>query len=243
MGLVTDLADLDAAAMQRIACKLGYSETIFLDLVAEPRPRVRIFTPVEELPFAGHPLVGCAWFLGSKASRPVGKIACDVGEIPYEIHDDFAAVSVTRSTEIHHASGRAVAARAALPYPTRTWVVNVPQRYILLEVDSERAVSEAEPNFEAMSRTDPIYLYFREGNQVRARFFAPASGVAEDPATGSAAYALASQISWFGEPSGSLTISQGTEIGSPCRMEVEWADDQIRLGGTIRMDGTIDAAD
>ena len=63
LGVVNDLVDLDDAAMQQIATDLGFTETVFVDWPEGSIPFARIFTPAEELPFAGHPLVGAAWCL------------------------------------------------------------------------------------------------------------------------------------------------------------------------------------
>ena len=70
-----------------------------------------------------------------------------------------------------------------------------------------------------------------------ARFFAPGIGVGEDPATGSAAAALAAVLHMLGEEAGSLSISQGDEVGHPSTIALTWDADRARLGGTVRRDG------
>jgi predicted PhzF superfamily epimerase YddE/YHI9 len=69
LGVVLDTAGLDDARRQAIATELNYSETVFVDDVAEAR--LRIFTPARELPLAGHPLVGTSWLLGQVTGRSV----------------------------------------------------------------------------------------------------------------------------------------------------------------------------
>lgn len=239
LGVVTDLSQLDVEAMQAIACELGFSETIFLQRDARPVPKVRIFTPAAELPFAGHPLVGCAWYLAAGGSPQEGTLECEIGEIPYRANDDSASVSVTRSVAVKRVAGAELAAQCRLPVPARAWVVNVPQPYTLMDVGSESAVASADPDFGALAKCDAVYIFARSGDSARARFFAPADGVDEDPATGSAAFALASLLSWEGEASGALSVSQGAEVGFPCRIEVAWDGDRVRLGGTVRHDGSI----
>ncbi|HST56185.1 MAG TPA: PhzF family phenazine biosynthesis protein [Solirubrobacteraceae bacterium] len=59
LGVVRDAGGIGRTSRQAIAAELGYSETVFVD----DETRVQIFTPAAELPFAGHPLVGCAWLL------------------------------------------------------------------------------------------------------------------------------------------------------------------------------------
>ena len=61
LGFVADGTDLETQQMQAIATDLGFAETVFLDWVDRPHPYVRIFTPGQEMMFAGHPLVGTAW--------------------------------------------------------------------------------------------------------------------------------------------------------------------------------------
>ena len=239
LGVVTDLSGLDSESMQAVAREVGFSETIFLNLDARPAPVVRIFTPSSELPFAGHPLVGCAWYLASEGGSQEGALECEIGEVPYRVDGLAASISVARTGDVKRVDGAALASRCRLPAPVRTWVVNVPQPYTVMDVGSESAVAKADPDFAELARCDAVYLFARSGDRARVRFFAPADGVDEDPATGSAAFALASMLSWEGEASGAFTVSQGAEVGFPCRIEVAWEGEFVGLGGTVRDDGPI----
>ena len=239
LGVVTDLSDLDSKSMHAIAREVGFSETIFLKRDARPVPVVRIFTPSSELPFAGHPLVGCAWYLATAGGSQEGALACEIGEVPYRVNGDAASVSVARTGDVQRVDGAELASRCRLPVPLKTWVVNVPQPYTVMDVGSESAVADADPDFAALAQCDAVYLFARSEDRARVRFFAPFDGVDEDPATGSAAFALASMLSWEGEISGALTVSQGAEVGFPCRIEVAWEGEFVRLGGTVRDDGPI----
>jgi predicted PhzF superfamily epimerase YddE/YHI9 len=69
LGVVLDTTGLDDAGLQAIATRLNFSETVFVDDVAEAR--LRIFTPAREIPLAGHPLVGTSWLLAQVTGRPV----------------------------------------------------------------------------------------------------------------------------------------------------------------------------
>ncbi|MCJ7725699.1 MAG: PhzF family phenazine biosynthesis protein, partial [Acidimicrobiia bacterium] len=84
---------------------------------------------------------------------------------------------------------------------------------------------------------EAAYLFFRTGDRVKARFFAAGLGVPEDPATGSAAAALAAVLAFEGESEGRLSIDQGDEIGHPSTIELAWTPDAASLGGTVRSDG------
>ena len=71
---------------------------------------------------------------------------------------------------------------------------------------------------------------------MKARFFAPGFGISEDPATGSAAAALAAVLRAEGEVAGGLMIEQGDEIGAPCTIRLGWSDSGASLSGTVRRD-------
>lgn len=238
LGVVSDLAGLDGESMQGIAAELGYPETVFVNADAKPAPQVRIFTPGRELEFAGHPLVGCAWFLAATASMRQGKLACGLGEIAYRTRAAGASISVAPTGEAEETDSANLVARARLPEPLRAWIVKVPQPYSLLQLPTETSVAGAAPDFAALSSFTPVYLFARDGKRVRARFFAPSYGVQEDAATGSAAFALASLLAHEGESSGELAIAQGAEIGVPCRIDVAWAPGEVRVGGEVRVEGT-----
>jgi trans-2,3-dihydro-3-hydroxyanthranilate isomerase len=82
-----------------------------------------------------------------------------------------------------------------------------------------------------------VYLYaFESPGSVRARFFAPGHGVFEDPATGSAAVALAAAQRATSRMRGRLHINQGSEIGHPSMIELTWNDDRANIGGSVRKD-------
>ena len=236
LGVVTDLTGLDGDAMQAIATGLGFSETVFID----PDHRVRIFTPAAELPFAGHPLVGAAWALG-RAGPTSGRMVCGIGEIPFIVDGDRSRVEAPMTGDVAVApDGPAIAATAGFPEPVRAWWARMPVPYLVLEVDGADAVRSAAPDIAALAAGpagEAAYLISRDGDVVTARFFAPLLGVDEDPATGSAAAALAAILVFEGEASGALTVLQGAEVGYPSRIGLEWEGSVVRLGGTVRHDG------
>ena len=80
LAVVEDCAHLDDATMQDIAREMNFSETTFVVSQSEGRARVRIFTPTEELPFAGHPTLCAAWVLGS--DRADYTLELDAGDVP-----------------------------------------------------------------------------------------------------------------------------------------------------------------
>ncbi|MCB2224215.1 MAG: PhzF family phenazine biosynthesis protein [Actinobacteria bacterium] len=239
LGVVTDLDGLDGAAMQQITAGLGYSETVFIDGAAPPR--VRIFTPAAEMPFAGHPLVGAAWVVGVHEERATDRVVCGVGEIPFRTEGSTVWVDTPMVTDVAPADdGGEIAAAAGLPTTGRTWWARMPLPYLVVEAPSAAEVASAAPDFGALlagPAGEAALLYARDGGRVKARFFAAGLGVPEDPATGSAAASLAAVLAHEGEASGHLSISQGDEIGHPSTIEVSWSPQACSLGGTVRLDG------
>jgi trans-2,3-dihydro-3-hydroxyanthranilate isomerase len=234
LGVVTDLDGLDNDAMQTIASDLGYSETIFLD-----PPAVRIFTPSSELPFAGHPLVGAAQVISEGADGAAGTMLCGIGDVTYWIEGEIAWIEAAMPGPVAVApDGGSRALSIGLPAPIGAWTVMMPLPYLVLEAEEAAAVTAAHPDFAtiAASDSDMVYLFSRDHGSVRARFFAPNFGIPEDPATGSAAVALAAVLAAEGQPEGSVDISQGAEIGQPCRIELRWRPEAAAIGGTVRED-------
>jgi trans-2,3-dihydro-3-hydroxyanthranilate isomerase len=130
---------------------------------------------------------------------------------------------------------------AGLPAPVAAWWVLMPVPYLVIVVSSPEEVAAARPDMLVLG-TGPsgeaTYLVAESDDGVKVRFFAPRLGVDEDPATGSAAAALAAVRSSSGERSGSLLVSQGDEIGRPSTIEVSWEGDVVTLVGTVRRDET-----
>jgi trans-2,3-dihydro-3-hydroxyanthranilate isomerase len=217
--------------MQEIAAGFRFSETVFLDC-SRRVPAARIFTPAAEIPFAGHPLVGAGWVLGTMG--PCRRVACGIGEVPFRTEGDGAWIEVAVSREVEEAPPEALAG-AGFPVAARAWMVRLPLRYLLLEVATAGAVEAARPDFGrlAAERWEGTLLFARAAGTVKARFFAPALGVPEDPATGSAAVALASALSFAGEREGSLVIDQGDEVGAPSRISLWWSGGTVTVGGTV----------
>src|SRR6202046_2608862 len=91
---VVDAATVEPDQRQRLAAQLGYSETVFVDLPAagSATAHARIYTPLTELPFAGHPTVGASWWLRA-AGTPIRtlQVPAGVGQVSYD--DDVTAIS------------------------------------------------------------------------------------------------------------------------------------------------------
>ncbi len=244
LAVVPNAAGLTTAEMQTIAREFNLSETTFVfPPGAGGTHHVRIFTPAAELPFAGHPTVGTALLLNeldSKAS--IGQrfvFEEGVGDVIVEVRCDqgtcFAELEVPQPVEVRP-SPLDVAELAALVSLSRSDIDgNAPAPcaascgvpFLLVPLADVVALGRARLDHSRWSATlqgtfaPQVYLYVlidgRSGGNVRVRMFAPALGVAEDPATGSAAAAFAGFMATL-EPNHAdcqWTIQQGIEMGRP----------------------------
>jgi trans-2,3-dihydro-3-hydroxyanthranilate isomerase len=112
----------------------------------------------------------------------------------------------------------------------------MPKEYTVAEYEDGAIVAGLAPSMEVLTETFGLLAFARNGGSVHSRFFAPVGGVDEDPATGSAAVALAAVLEAHGEASGSVVISQGDEIGTPSTIQLRWADGRASIGGTVVRD-------
>lgn len=238
LGVITDIEHLTDAEMQRIAAELGFSETVFIDLAVDP-PHTRIFTPTSEMPFAGHPLVGATWALYTLGSGSPDRLTCQVGEVAISFDGQIATIATSLDQGVTPIEIDAPA--LGLPDVVSSFEVLMPLRYTVVELATADAVARYEPIesvLAASSDGEHMLVYARDLNAVRARFFAPASGILEDPATGSAAVALAATRLYRGELEGSVSISQGEEVGFPSTIFLSWSPDGAEIGGTVVHDET-----
>jgi trans-2,3-dihydro-3-hydroxyanthranilate isomerase len=241
LGVVNDIVGLSDAEMQSIASDLGFSESVFVDW-CDPAidPSVRIFTPRSELPFAGHPLVGTAWTLSVLGPGATGVITTTVGPTRYSVDGDMAWVECA----IHIGDegpepASVVAGVAGLPPPLASRTLSLPKVYHLCEYATFEDVATLEPIMEALEDQFGLMAFARDGDEVKARFFAPSSGVPEDPATGSAAVALAEEFRIRGELEGVVTVFQGDEVDAPSTIHLRWDSTTTSIGGTVVRDEVV----
>jgi trans-2,3-dihydro-3-hydroxyanthranilate isomerase len=244
--VVLDPDGLDTAAMQAIAREFNHPETVFVFPPAERahRARVRIFTPARELPFAGHPTVGTAVLLGLRdgaaAGREIvleegiGAVRCvleagagDAGRVRFALPQLPAEVGAAPdNATIAAALGIASAEIGFEGFQPSRWSAGNPFTFVPLAGLAVMARCNPDrPDFGAAFGAGGAYLFCREtvepGHAFHARMFAPAMGVREDPATGSAAAAFVGVLSpHVGEGAHALTIEQGYEMGRPSLIQL-----------------------
>jgi trans-2,3-dihydro-3-hydroxyanthranilate isomerase len=234
--------DIPAERMQRIAREMNLSETVFvLHPESDGDVRVRIFTPVNELPFAGHPTMGTAFVLGELIGGDKIGMETWMGTIPFEF-DRIAG-------KVHWARMRQPVPEWQ-PYPQTDHLMEalgLKSSTLPVEVyrNGPRHVFVGLPDIPALSAVRPDLLMLAEhldmaancfagsGSDWRMRMFSPAYGVAEDAATGSAAGPLAIHLGRFGlVPFGTrIEIQQGVEMGRTSKMyaQVTGTPEQIEL--------------
>jgi trans-2,3-dihydro-3-hydroxyanthranilate isomerase len=247
LAVFTDARGLSAAVMQRLARELNLSETVFLlPGHASADARARIFTPAQELPFAGHPVLGGAAVISAALARDRVLLQTGVGDIAVGVQREEGSVlrgvmdqrvpsprHFARAREVLDALG---VERSALPVECYE---NGPL-HVLVALDSERAVASLAPDMRALGALQGVAVscFARAGERCKTRVFAPGAGVAEDPATGSAAGPLAVHLGRHGwVPFGRrIEIRQGDEIGRPSELYAQADADggqvrRVRVGG------------
>jgi trans-2,3-dihydro-3-hydroxyanthranilate isomerase len=224
---------LDSNDMQRIAADLGFSETVFIEWTAGRMPALRIFTPSVELPFAGHPLVGTAWVL-NRLGPGVERMTIQIGEVGVRAGGDIAWVAPPARELPVREVGATEAILLGVP-AVRSWRVQVPSDFLIVEVASEAEVIAARPDLAAVAAAADGLSVFHGDEPTRSRFFAPRIGVDEDPATGSAAVALAAVWRALGRGAGTARIVQGLP-GSLSEIHLTWDGLAVELGGTVVKD-------
>jgi trans-2,3-dihydro-3-hydroxyanthranilate isomerase len=258
LAVFTEADGLPPDRMQKVAREMNLSETVFvLSPAAGGDARIRIFTPATELPFAGHPTLGTAFVLCGQRGLDAIELETGAGVIRVEFGrrnglDSPQPSGLPPGPDLPPGPGlpgrmrqpvptwepyeRAAELLAALGVASSRLPVEAYRngpRHVYVALDSEEAVSRLCPDITALGALPGIGVgcFAGLGPRWRFRYFAPALGVAEDPATGSAAGPLGVHLARhdeiaFGEQ---IEVRQGEEIGRPSVLLVraEGARDQV----------------
>jgi PhzF family phenazine biosynthesis protein len=264
LAVVIDASGLDGPAMQSIAAWLNLSETTFMQPATQPGAdyRVRIFTPRQELPFAGHPSVGTAHAaLACGIATPrKGRLVqeCGAGLLPIRVEGDGPGrrihVRAPRGVErITDTAATLASLGTASLGSLRPAVIDNGPRWWCVELADEATVRTLAPDLKAMAQasvataTVGVAVFARCTGRPYAlvvRAFVPADGIPEDPVTGSANAAI---TAWLhvndALPAKRFLSSQGREVGRDGVIECEAdGDGEAWIGGQTQtvVEGTLD---
>jgi len=252
---------------QKMAREMNFSETTFIMSDREQTGTwpVRIFTPNEEVPFAGHPTIGTAYIIQKYLiESPVDKIilAEKAGDIPVSISYRNNVPDILTMTQLSPKFGEeigisAIAAILQLDeeqfderYPIES--VSTGLAALMIPLKTLEAVKGARINrdryFDFCKKHDTKNLFvfapetYDSANQINARMFAEYFGVPEDPATGSANGCLAGYLvkhRYFGGAEIDIRVEQGYEIGRPSILYLTASKDKnsytIKVGGRVNL--------
>ncbi|MFD3936210.1 PhzF family phenazine biosynthesis protein [Streptomyces sp. NPDC058611] len=239
--------DLTSSQMQAIAKEMNLSETTF---VLSPEQggdaHIRIFTPVNELPFAGHPLLGTAIAIGNRGTLDQLKLETAMGLIPFELVRTDGVVTAAwmrqpvPAWELFDRREELLAALGVTDTALPVDIYRNGPRHVLVALGSVEELSALTPDHRALSAFEDLAAncFAGSGSNWRSRMFSPAYGVVEDAATGSAAGPIAIHLARHGriEYGQRIVITQGVEMGRPSPMHAlaEGAGDlvtQVEVGG------------
>jgi trans-2,3-dihydro-3-hydroxyanthranilate isomerase len=219
LAVFPDAAGLSDEEMQTLARELNLSESSFVFPPADPRhaAKVRIFTPMAEMPFAGHPTIGTAYVITALGRIPDGAgsfvLEENVGPIALRLErrDPFLAWLTTPPISFEATYDAAGCAQAlglepsdllGDKYPAQ--VVSAGNPFLFVAFRDKAAVDRADLDVRSLEKVAPgfaangVFFFAPTSEGVYARMFAPMSGIREDPATGSATGPLGAYLAHYG---------------------------------------------
>ena len=238
VAVVIGAEGMDTETMQRIACWTNLSETTFLLKSDVADYRLRIFTPRQELPFAGHPTIGSAHaaiesgFVPRKSSL---KQECGAGIIELSVEKDgiFLRGPQARISDV----------RKTLPFASKLLRIDLGPVWVVGEMADAGKLAALQPDMAALAEfshdveATGITVFAasgEKGSAIHVRSFAPAHGIPEDPVCGSGNLSVAAylkqtnQVKRFGER---YVARQGMQLGRDGRVSVRIEAEGIRIGG------------
>ena len=257
LAVFPDGRDLTTVQMQAIAREMNLSETTFVTESDTESYHVRIFTPTEELPFAGHPTIGTTWVMLHLSRVKGARIAqhskagqtwvlaegtelwfSRTGEVDSDLQDRDSdankriAASIGLDADEIGLEARHLGKHGRLEAAE----ADAGLKWLMVPVRDEKALRRCVPVASALAEVTPIGVYCFTSDKpgsVKARSF-PTVGIDEDPGTGSAAADLGLYLADRIGPI-DIEILQGVEMGKPCRIFVKAAEDEVRVGGRCEL--------
>lgn len=254
LAVFPEAADLEAAQMQMIASEMNLSETTFVTHVESDSYDMRIFTPTEELPFAGHPTIGtafCLQQLGLVTSEvltqrtSVGPTRVTIRENkwwferPGRAHGDLedsnerAGLVLAQALSLEPSEIGLEARELGRSGRLRPAVADVGIGHLMVPLRDPVSLARCSvrANLLAPIANSGAYCFTATGaGNIEARGFFPGAGIVEDPATGSAAAELGIYLAARLDNI-DFEISQGARIGRPSRLSVRATKESVEVGG------------
>ena len=247
LAVFTDAREIPDDVLQPLAKEIGFSETVYVYPAGDgAHARIRIFTPSTELPFAGHPVLGTAFVLAAPLQLGEIRLETGAGVVPIVLEREGARIVfglMRQPVPVWEPFSRAdellqfLGVQSSLPVE----LYHIGPGFVYIELGSSDEVAALAPDFGALAQLTHLGVncFAGAGSQWKTRMFAPASGVAEDPATGSAAGPLAIHLARHGRIGygDEIEISQGAEIGRPSTLHARVDGegdriDRVEVGGS-----------
>ncbi|HMJ15141.1 MAG TPA: PhzF family phenazine biosynthesis protein [Polyangiaceae bacterium] len=226
LAVFTNPQKLSTASMQALAREMNLSESTFI-FPAEKggHAHIRIFTPRVELPFAGHPTLGSAFVIGTGVQLDVLNLETGAGIVPVRLERDGARVAFGWMTQPlphvcpYDTTPQLLAALGVTGSALPVVAYDNGARHVYVILESREAVASLKPDMTRLAALPSfgVNVFAGEGADYKTRMFHPSAGVAEDPATGSAAGPLAAHLAQHGRIAfgDTIRIEQGAELNRP----------------------------
>ena len=248
LAVFTDATQIPDDLLQPLAKEIGFSETVFCYRATEGgHARIRIFTPMTEMEFAGHPVLGTAFVLAAPLQLVEIRLETGAGIVPVSLEREGPRIAFGRMSQPiprvepfpEEAALLAALGVERSELPVELYDLGI--RHVYVALPTPDAVARLDPDLSALARLAGYVgaiCFAGEGSRWKVRMFAPGDGVPEDPATGSAAGPLACHLARHGRiPFGrEIEIAQGAEIGRPstlyaCAEGSRERIDRVEVGG------------
>jgi trans-2,3-dihydro-3-hydroxyanthranilate isomerase len=241
LAVFTDARGLEDEAMQALAREINFSESTFVfPPESGGHAKIRIFTPLAELPFAGHPTLGTAFVLAGPLQTPELRLETARGIVPVRLEREENRLVFGRmeqpipSVQRYRAEEELLKALGVEGSELPIELYDNGMRHVYVSLRSEGEVVGLRPDLGPLELPPDLGIncFAGSGTRWKTRMFAPGGGIAEDPATGSAAGPLAFHLARHGRIAfgDEIEISQGAEIGRPSTL-------------FARVDGSADAVE
>ena len=249
LAVFTDARGIPEATLQPLAREINFSETVYVYPAEQGgHARIRIYTPAAEIPFAGHPTLGTAFILAAPLQLGEINLETGMGIVSVRLEREGPRITfgwMNQPIPTVQPYERVDDLLAALGLKESVLPVEIYDNglhHVYVALGSEDEVAHLEPNLQALAHLPDVLginCFAGEGARWKTRMFAPAGGVPEDPATGSAAGPLACHLARHGRIAfgDQIEISQGAEIKRPSKLyaRVEGSPEEIEkveVGGS-----------